>query len=118
MEAVRQGDRIVDAYLSLAVFADSEEESVRAVNNARTYWQEIGFTLMQDRYFVCPLFFAMLPFANDEAIGPSLMRYKTMATRHVVPLMPVLGAVLFVASRPASLRVRSPAGLLVSLLRP
>lgn len=92
MEAVRQGDRIVDAYLSLAVFADSEEESVRALNNARTYWQEIGFTLMQDRYFVCPLFFAMLPFANDEAIGPSLMRYKTMATRHVVPLMPVLGA--------------------------
>ena len=31
--------------------------------------------------------------------------------------MPVLGAILFVASRPASLRVRSPAWLLVSLLR-
>lgn len=103
LEPVKDGDRIVQAYLSMAVFTQgagsdpasrkrTEELSVGAAINAASYWREFGFLMMQDRYFVLPLFTQLLPFACDESVRSSIARYKTMASRHAVALMPVLGS--------------------------
>jgi conjugal transfer ATP-binding protein TraC len=91
-KAVEAGDRIVQSYMSIAVFADSEEQSIAAAANAKTYMRELGFQFMDDSFMALPLFMQMLPFAADDAIIPHIKKYKTSATRHVVPFLPVLGA--------------------------
>lgn len=103
LNPVKDGDRIVQSYLSMAVFsqgegdspeqrARTEAESVAAAVNASSYWREFGFQMMQDRYIVAPLFSQLLPFAGDEGLRKVLERYKTMSGRHAVALMPVLGS--------------------------
>jgi conjugal transfer ATP-binding protein TraC len=101
--ALEEGDRLVKAYLGIAVFTQAEDDSpaamrdcerrsVDAAMNATTYFQELNIQLMPDEYFVQPLFMQLLPFAADETIQHSLQRYRTYVTRHVIPLLPILGA--------------------------
>jgi|UniRef100_UPI0037C19546 conjugal transfer ATP-binding protein TraC len=89
--AMDNGDRLVKAYIGMALFCKSEEDSVRAVANAKSYWREFRWQMMEDRYFVLPLFCQLLPFAGDADIQPILGRYKTFPTSSVVALAPVLG---------------------------
>ena len=46
---------------------------------------------MPDRYFCLPLFLHCLPFGGDRKALKETHRYRTWATRHVAPLLPVLG---------------------------
>lgn len=92
IQAVEDGDRLVAGYFGLAVMAPSEEASIAAVSNARAYFRELGFRLMEDRFICRELFFGLLPFAADPALRSALSRYTTMPTRSATNLMPVLGS--------------------------
>lgn len=88
--ALDQGDRPLQGYLSVVLFS-SQAEAPAAASNAITYWRELGFQLMRDRYFVLPLFLQALPFGMDRAGIRDMMRYRTLGARHAVPLLPVFG---------------------------
>ncbi|MFE8032862.1 type IV secretion system protein TraC [Thiohalocapsa marina] len=88
--ALDNGDRPLQAYLSLTLFS-SRAEAQAAASNAITYWRELGFQLMRDRYFVLPLFLNALPFGADRAAIRDTMRYRTLGARHAVALLPVFG---------------------------
>jgi len=102
LNEVGQGDRVVQAYLTLAIFTQgdgddelsrqkTEERSVAASINAQAYWREFNFQMMQDRFMVLPFFSQALPFASDDGIKKTLERYKTMSGKHATCLMPVMG---------------------------
>lgn len=91
-KAAGDGDAILTGYLGLAVFARNDDEAVAAVNNARAYWRELGFQLMQDEYFVLPLLMQLVPFGADAAMKASVQRYRTMTSRNAVTMLPILGS--------------------------
>lgn len=88
-EAFQEGDRPVRANLTLTLFSPDEEQAISAVSNARTYFKELGFELMEDRFFCLPVFLNALPMGADREAMQDLFRFKTMATRHVIPLLPL-----------------------------
>lgn len=90
-EALDDGDRAIQFNLSLAIFADSEEEANNDVSNAKTYYRTSGIQLMEDRFFHLPIFLNALPLGADHNAIKAMNRYTTMATRHAVRLIPFLG---------------------------
>lgn len=90
--AFDDGDRPISFYLGMALFSNSEEEAVSDISNAQTFWRDNGFQLMQDKFFSMPLFLNMLPMGPDPKVAKDLFRYKTFATRHVIPLLPLFGS--------------------------
>tara|TARA_R110002095_G_scaffold48933_1_gene43279 strand:- start:321 stop:2741 length:2421 start_codon:yes stop_codon:yes gene_type:complete len=90
-QALDAGDKPIRTYMSMAIFSDSEEEAVSASSNVRSYFGELQFNLLEDRYFCMPLFLNLLPMGADRGAMDDLFRYKTMATRHVIPLLPIFG---------------------------
>ncbi len=90
-QALEAGDRPVRFYMSIVLFAPSKEAAVAAVSNARSYWGEMGFQAMEDRYFCLPFFLHSLPFGTQFDATKDLFRFKTMATRHAIPLLPLFG---------------------------
>ncbi|MFL6600816.1 MAG: type IV secretion system protein TraC [Steroidobacteraceae bacterium] len=89
-EALEDGDRVVKAYLTFCLFSDSDEQSTEAASNAITYYRELGYRLQEDRYVALPVFLNALPGNADPAAAKNLMRYRTMASRHAVQLMPCI----------------------------
>jgi len=92
MEAVENGDRMVRAYIGLAVISDNEDRVVQASTEAQAMMRELGFQMMEDRYVVLPLFSQLLPFAADTDTAAAINRYRSLPTRFVVPMLPVLGS--------------------------
>lgn len=90
--AAEDGDRFVQVYFGMALLARNEEHAVGAATNAKTYFRELGFRLLEDRFFCRELFFALLPFAATPALRTSLARFITVPSRSAVNLMPILGA--------------------------
>lgn len=90
-EALEDGDRVVRAYLSFAVFADDEESSISATSNLMTYYRELGYRLQEDKYISLPVFLNGLPGNADASAAKNLSRYRSMASRHATQLMPVVG---------------------------
>jgi len=90
-EALDDGDRPIRVYLGLAVFTDNANtaKANAAVSNAKVYWREAGFHVVEDKYITLPAFINMLPFGVDIKSMDDLFRYKTMATRHAAPLLPL-----------------------------
>jgi len=89
-DAYGDGDRPIRSYFGLVLFCDDGEESA-AISNARVYFRELGFQLLEDRYFCLPFFLNCLPFGAERAAIPDLKRYRTLATRHAIPLLPLFG---------------------------
>jgi conjugal transfer ATP-binding protein TraC len=89
-EAYGDGDRPVRSYFGLVLFCDDQEEAA-AVANARVYFWELGFQLLEDSYFCLPFFLNCLPFGAERAAIAALKRYCTLATRHAIPLLPLFG---------------------------
>lgn len=92
LEAVEDGDRMVKAYIGIAVISENEDRVVQASTEAQAMMRELGFQLMEDRYCVLPLFSQLLPFASDDDTAAAINRYRKLPTRFVVPLLPVLGS--------------------------
>lgn len=88
-EALEEGDRPIRVYMGLTIFSKSEEEAISAVSNARSYWGEMGYQAMEDKFFCLPFFLHSLPFGTDRRTIKDLFRFKTMATRHAIPLLPL-----------------------------
>lgn len=89
-EAIGEGDRPIRLALSFAIYSPPERAS-EAVSNARTYFREAGFTLIQDRFVSLPTFLTALPLCADPEATKPLMRFHTMATRHAIALLPLFG---------------------------
>ncbi|MFO1432510.1 MAG: DUF5934 domain-containing protein [Candidatus Competibacteraceae bacterium] len=90
-EAMDNGDRPVRLYLGFVLFTAGREEAITAVANLQTLYRENGLQVLPDRYFCLPLFLHCLPVGGDRQVLKETHRYRTWATRHVVPLLPVLG---------------------------
>lgn len=98
-EAMDDGDRPMRVYLGMAVFSDYHGDNKReahakeqaAVSTAKAYWREAGFHLAEDRYITLQCLLNMLPFGVDTKQWEDMFRYKTLATRHVAPLLPIFG---------------------------
>ncbi|OAI17088.1 type-IV secretion system protein TraC [Methylomonas koyamae] len=89
-EAYGDGDRPIRSYFGVLLFCD-EAEQAAAVSNARVYFRELGFQLLEDKYFCLPFFLNCLPFGPERAAIADLKRYRTLATRHAIPLLPLFG---------------------------
>ncbi|MCD2450515.1 type IV secretion system protein TraC [Methylicorpusculum oleiharenae] len=89
-EAYGDGDRPIRSYFGVLLFCDEAEEA-GAVSNARVYFRELGFQLLEDKYFCLPFFLNCLPFGPERSAIADLKRYRTLATRHAIPLLPLFG---------------------------
>ena len=89
-DAYGDGDRPIRSYFGLVLFCDDPDEAA-AIANARVYFRELGFQLLEDRYFCLPFFLNCLPFGAERAAIPDLKRFRTLATRHAIPLLPLFG---------------------------
>ena len=89
-DAYGDGDRPIRSYFGVVLFCDEHEEAA-AVSNARVYFRELGFQLLEDTYFCLPFFLNCLPFGAERTAIPDLKRYRTLATRHAIPLLPLFG---------------------------
>lgn len=90
-EALDDGDRTCRLSLSMTLFADDDDAATGAVSSAQAYWGEMGYNLLPDKFFCLPIFLNALPFGAEKKAIKELFRYKTMATRQAVPLLPVFG---------------------------
>lgn len=88
-QALDDGDRPVRLHLGMTLFTRTKDEATAAVSSARSYWGELGFGMMEDRFFNLPLFLNRLPFGADRDAMRDTFRYKTMGTRHAIPLLPL-----------------------------
>ncbi len=89
-DAYGDGDRPIRSYFGVVLFCDDHEEAA-AISNARVYFRELGFQLLEDKYFCLPFFLNCLPFGAERAAIANLKRYRTLATRHAIPLLPLFG---------------------------
>ncbi|MEA3410361.1 MAG: type IV secretion system protein TraC [Pseudomonadota bacterium] len=89
VETFDDGERPVELYLSMALYAEDENACKAAAANARTYWGEQGFQLLEDRFFCLPFFLNLLPLGADPVAIRDTFRYRTMAPRHAVTLLPI-----------------------------
>jgi conjugal transfer ATP-binding protein TraC len=98
-----EGEVLVKAYLSFAVFNHAEDDSkgareraeqasIAATANARAYWSEMGFKMAQETCALPVMFPQLLPFAGDSEIAEFQQRYRTMGSRHMAAMAPVLGS--------------------------
>lgn len=90
-ELINKGDRTCKFMLTFAVFCDTEGLASTASANMKAYFQELGFTLMEDEHFCKSIFLNMLPFGGDTKLVRDIVRYKTLATSHIVRMLPVMG---------------------------
>lgn len=91
MEAINAGDRILYAYIGCAIFAESNDAAIQSSTEVCGMFRELGYQMMEDRYMLRTLFAQLLPFGAEADIRESLSRYRTLMTRHVVPMLPVIG---------------------------
>ncbi|MEQ9418097.1 MAG: type IV secretion system protein TraC [Salinisphaeraceae bacterium] len=89
-QALDDGDRPVRLSMSLMLFADDEEEAAGAVSVAKTYYRELGYQMLEDRFFCLPIFINNLPFGADRKAVEELKRYRSLATRHVSHMLPLI----------------------------
>ncbi|MEY2696776.1 MAG: hypothetical protein RL333_914, partial [Pseudomonadota bacterium] len=87
-DAFEEGDRPVRASLAMALFV-RPEEATRAMANAKVYFRELGFQLLEDRYIALPLFLNLLPLGAERAFVTMSQRFRTLATRQALPLLPL-----------------------------
>lgn len=85
------GEAVVRCNMTVLVFADNRDKLVRASSEARNYLSIRQFQMMEDKFFVLPLFINALPFGADRKAVDESYRFKTMAITHALPLLPIYG---------------------------
>lgn len=88
-EAISNGDRPIKLMLNLVLISNSAAEAIGDVSNAKTYYKELGFELMEDKFFGLPIWLNSLPFVADKQAISDLFRYRTFASQHVSALLPI-----------------------------
>ncbi len=90
-EVLDKGDRAIRSMMTFAVFGDDKDSAEIAATNMKAYYQELGFTLLDDEHFIKPLFLNLLPFGTDCKLVRDSCRYSTLGSSHIARLMPVMG---------------------------
>ncbi|QUG93346.1 type IV secretion system protein TraC (plasmid) [Pseudomonas putida] len=87
------GESVVKCNMTIVVFANAADKDrmVRAAAEVKNYFSIRQFSVMEDKFFVLPLFINALPFGADAKAITELYRYKTMAITHALPLIPIYG---------------------------
>ena len=90
-EALSAGDRPVQISPAIILFASSEDEMIAATSNVKTSFREKGWIMVDDHFIQLTLLLNHLPFGADPDAKKFLGRYGTVAARHAVQFMPVVG---------------------------
>src|SRR6185369_12656919 len=85
MEAINAGDRILYAYISCAIFADSNDAAIQSSTEVAGMFRELGYQMMEDRYMLRTQFAQLLPFGAEADVRDTLCRYRKLMSRHIVP---------------------------------
>ena len=88
-EEMENGARPLKFNLTVTSFCRNEEEALATGSALRSYYKENGFELMPDRYYILPIFLNALPFGTDTDSFNSLMRFRTLCSTHILPLLPI-----------------------------
>lgn len=87
------GETAVKCNMSIVVFANAgdKDRMVRAAAEVKNYFSIRQFSVMEDKFFILPIFINALPFGADAKAVKEMYRYKTMAITHALPLIPIYG---------------------------
>ena len=89
-KAIADGGNIVEATTLLTLFSSSKNELDKALSRIAAYYDSFGFVMRKETYIVEVSFFNSLPMnASSESIK-NTHRFKTMMSRHVAHLLPIL----------------------------
>ncbi|WP_199041211.1 MULTISPECIES: type IV secretion system protein TraC [unclassified Dyella] len=92
VEAMDNGDRIIYSYFGAAVFSRTNEQSIQAAGDVQAMMRTLGFQAVPDKYALQPLFSQLMPFGAEPAMREFTGRYRTYGTRHIVPMLPIIGS--------------------------
>ncbi len=81
----------VKATLSVAVFGTSEEDAENGLSSLQTNFSVQNTTLVRESRFAVPSFINILPFGADSKAVTLSQRYSTLTTKHVLPMLPIMG---------------------------
>jgi conjugal transfer ATP-binding protein TraC len=90
-DSLNDGNRIIKMTYTMLLFGKSEDEVTEAGVQARSYWREQRFTLLEDRFVQLPLLINCLPMMADRDAVSDLWRYKTITAEHAAVILPVFG---------------------------
>ncbi|EKF8205592.1 MULTISPECIES: type IV secretion system protein TraC [Pseudomonas] len=81
----------VQATMTLVVFGRNREDLIQAASNAKSHFATQGFSLMEDKFCVLPVFVNSLPMCADPDAMRELFRFKTLSLTQALPLLPIYG---------------------------
>ncbi|EKA5635894.1 TraC family protein [Vibrio navarrensis] len=88
-KSLQNHGKAIKISLSVAVFGDSEEDAESGVTGIQSFMKQSGVTMVREDSFSVPSFIQILPFgACNHAVKYS-RRYFTMASNHVMPVLPL-----------------------------
>ncbi|MBG6289434.1 type IV secretion system protein TraC [Pseudomonas nitroreducens] len=76
---------------TLVVFGKSKEELIQAAASAKSHFSTQGFTLLEDKFIVLPIFINALPMCADTGAIQDIFRYRTMSLAQALPILPIYG---------------------------
>lgn len=88
-DALNDGDRVIKFSFCVTLFCDDEVAAVSAVSNAKTYWRNLRFVMQENTALTLPMFLNSLPFSPSKEAILLLQRYRTMAVRHAIQMVPI-----------------------------
>ncbi|WP_255594939.1 type IV secretion system protein TraC [Acidovorax sp. sif1233] len=91
VSAIDTGATVVEASLSVSVYAKEREPLSRQMAAMRTYLQAFQFAMGEEKLVMWPVFWNAFPmFPSAESIK-NTFRFKTMAVEHATTFLPILG---------------------------
>jgi conjugal transfer ATP-binding protein TraC len=91
VDALNDGDTIVELNLTVSLFAPSEHVGNRTVSQLMTYYSSLGFEMAEEKHISYPVFWNTLPLFPDAESIKQTYRYHTMASLHAAQFLPVMG---------------------------
>lgn len=86
---LENGDRPLRFNLTLCTFVTNDAQAERVTTGVRSYFREMGFSVMPDRFCTLPLFINALPMGAEGKALKSMQRLKTLAPKFIIPLLPL-----------------------------
>lgn len=89
-EALDDGDRVLHVYFGVMLICDKGQES-GAVASAISFLRERHFMMLEDAHVMLPALSSVLPLCADPKTLKGINRFKRMAGRHAVNIVPIMG---------------------------
>lgn len=90
-KSMTNGFKPINISYTMTIFSPTLERAESAEQSAENMWSEQKIKLKLDKMIMLPIFINSLPFGADKEAKQNLMRYKTMTTEQVAPLIPIFG---------------------------